>query len=72
MRTLRGNVFTESLPSNGYTRHNILVGNLNRSRHLRDSGIDGRKILKWVLKKQGARMWNGFIWVRIGVSDRLL
>jgi hypothetical protein len=23
MRTLRGNVFTESLPGNGYTRHNI-------------------------------------------------
>jgi hypothetical protein len=23
MRTLRRNVFTESLPSNGYTRHNI-------------------------------------------------
>jgi hypothetical protein len=25
MRTLRGNVFSESLPSNGYTRHHMIL-----------------------------------------------
>jgi hypothetical protein len=34
-------------------------------------GIDGR-ILEWVLEKQGGKVWTGFIWLRIGTSDRPL
>jgi hypothetical protein len=30
---------------------------------------DGRKILKWILKKQGVPMWTGFIWLRKGTSE---
>jgi hypothetical protein len=26
--------------------------------------------MKWVLKKQGGRMWTGFVWLRIGTSVR--
>jgi hypothetical protein len=50
----------------------ILVGNLNERDHLEDPGLDGRKILKWILEKQGATMWTGFKWLRIGSCSRPL
>jgi hypothetical protein len=34
-------------------------------------GVD-RIILKWILKKSGVRMLNGFIWLRIQTSGKLL
>jgi hypothetical protein len=30
-----------------------------------DPVIDGRIILKWILRKQGRRAWTGLIWPRI-------
>jgi hypothetical protein len=39
--------------------YKILVGNLKRTVHLGDMGVDGR-ILKW--------MWSGFSWLRIEAS----
>jgi hypothetical protein len=35
-------------------------------------GMDGRIILIWIVRKQGGRMWTGFIWLRIGTGGRLL
>jgi hypothetical protein len=46
--------------------------NLKGRDHLVDIGVDRRFLLKWILKKQGARMWTGFIWLRIGSSGGLL
>jgi hypothetical protein len=47
-------------------------GDLRDRDHLEDLGIDGRIILKWILKK-----WNGgagtvVVWLRIGTGGGLL
>jgi hypothetical protein len=35
-------------------------------RRLGRSGIDGRIILRWILRKWGVGVWTGLIWLRIG------
>jgi hypothetical protein len=37
-----------------------------------DLDVDGRIILKWLLAKSDARLWIGFIWLRIRIGDGLL
>jgi hypothetical protein len=39
--------------------------------HLKDLGVDGRIILKWILRKW-TRIWSGFIWLRLGTTGRVL
>jgi hypothetical protein len=46
--------------------------NLKGRDNLRDLGVDGRIILKCMLKKKGVRVWAGFIWLRTGTSGGLL
>jgi hypothetical protein len=51
--------------------YRIVVGRPEGRRSLGDPGIDGRIILKRVLKKwDGA--WTGLSWLRIGTGDGLL
>jgi len=40
--------------------------------HLEYLGIGGTVILKWLLSQNSQRLWNRFIWLRIGVSGGLL
>jgi hypothetical protein len=42
-----------------------LSENLKGTDYLVDLGEDGKKILKWILKKQVLRVWAAFIWLRI-------
>jgi hypothetical protein len=40
--------------------------------HSEDLGTDGRITLKWILGKWGWRMCTEFIWLKTGMSGKLL
>jgi hypothetical protein len=37
--------------------------------HMENIGVDGRIIIKWILKKWDRGLWTGFIRLRIGRGD---
>jgi len=39
---------------------------------LRDLSIDGRIIVRWILRKFYGNVWTGLIWLRIRTSGWLL
>jgi hypothetical protein len=44
-------------------------GNLRERDHFEDQDLDGRIILRWIIRKwDGA--WTGLIWLRIGTGGR--
>ena len=46
--------------------YRVLVGKPEGKSNLEDPGVDGRIILKWILKWNGG--WTGYIWLRIGTG----
>jgi hypothetical protein len=51
--------------------YKILVGRPDGKNHLRDLGIDGRILLKWIFRKWNGA-WTGLSWLRIGTGGGLL
>jgi len=43
-------------------------GNLRLRDHLGDPGLDGRIILRWILRKWHMGVWTGSSWLRIGTG----
>jgi hypothetical protein len=37
-----------------------------------DLGIDGKTILKRIIKKQDGRVWTDFIWLRIEITGAIV
>jgi hypothetical protein len=52
--------------------HKMLVGQSEGKIAFGGPSVDERIILKWILKKQGVRVWTRFKWLRIRSSSRLL
>jgi hypothetical protein len=46
--------------------------NLMKRSHLEDSDVDGRIILKWVLKRLNGGARNGVVWLRMGTGGGFL
>jgi hypothetical protein len=40
--------------------------------HLEDPGVDGRIILKLILRNWDMRAWDGLIWLRVQIESGLL
>jgi hypothetical protein len=47
--------------------YRVLVGKLEGD-HLGGSGVDGRIILRWILRKWHVGVWTGSSWLRIGTG----
>jgi hypothetical protein len=45
---------------------NFRLGNLRGGDHLEDLGVDGRIILRWIVRKWGEKVWTECIWLRWG------
>ena len=48
--------------------HRVLVGKPERERPLGDPDVDGRIILRWILRKWEGIVGTGWSWLRIGTG----
>jgi hypothetical protein len=46
--------------------------NLSKRHHFQDTGLDGRVVITWMLKKWDGGSWTGLIWLRKGTGSALL
>jgi hypothetical protein len=63
-----GEIQTENLPNNlfGYEERRMRgKSTAFWFKNFEDRGVDGRTILKLMLKKQDGRVWPGFMWLRM-------
>jgi hypothetical protein len=44
------------------------VGKPEGKNHLKDPGVDGRIILRWIFRKWYVGAWTESIWLKIGTS----
>jgi hypothetical protein len=47
-------------------------GNLRERDHWGESDVDGKIILRWILRKWDVGIWTGLIWFGIGTVGGLL
>jgi len=47
-------------------------GHLRERNHLEDPSVEGRIILRWIVRVWDEGTWNGLIWLRKGTGGGLL
>jgi hypothetical protein len=45
-----------------------MMGKPEGKNNLKDPGVDGMIILKWIFKKWDGKAWTGLIWLRTGTG----
>jgi len=53
-------------------KYKTFIRNPKGKDQFEDLSIDGKKILKCILEKQGVKMWTRVYWLRMGSNGRLL
>jgi hypothetical protein len=43
-------------------------GDLKERDHLGDADVDGRIMIRWIVRKSGVGVWTGSDWLRIGTD----
>jgi len=59
----------EACRGNSRGVYRVLMGKSEGKRHLEDSGLDGRIILRWIFWKWDVGAWTGSSCFRIGTGD---
>jgi len=52
--------------------YRVLMGKPEGKNHLKDPGVDGRIILRWIFRTWDVGVWTGSSWLRIGTSGENL
>ena len=52
--------------------YRVLVRKPEGKNHLEDPGIDGKIILRWIIRKWDVGAWTGLIWLRKGTGGGLM
>ena len=50
------------------SNYRFWLGNLRERDYLKDSGVDGRIILRWIFWKRDVGLWTGSSWIRVGTD----
>ena len=46
--------------------YRVLVGRPEGKNHFESLGVEGRIILRWIVRKGGGMAWTGLVWLKIG------